>query len=46
VILATPLAATGLVVVNRLYVGEVLGDDQPTPTDHQDSSSPPKAAAD
>jgi predicted PurR-regulated permease PerM len=46
VILATPLAATGLVVVKELYVREVLGDDQPTPTEHYGSPSAPKAAAD
>jgi predicted PurR-regulated permease PerM len=46
VILATPLAATGLVVVKELYMREVLGDDQPTPTDREASPSAPEAAAD
>jgi predicted PurR-regulated permease PerM len=30
--LATPLAAAGMVAVNRLYVEEVLEDGQPHPT--------------
>lgn len=46
VILATPLAATALVVVNQLYVREVLGDDRPTPTDRDDPPSAHRAAAD
>jgi predicted PurR-regulated permease PerM len=46
VILATPLAATGLVVVKELYVREVLGDDQPTPTDRDAPPPAPEAAAD
>jgi predicted PurR-regulated permease PerM len=46
VVLATPLAATGLVVVNKLYVREVLGDDQPTPTDGDATPSASKSAAD
>ena len=46
VVLATPLAATGLVVVNKLYVREVLGDDRPTPTDGDATPSASKAAAD
>jgi predicted PurR-regulated permease PerM len=29
--LATPLAALTLVVINRLYVGALLGEDQPRP---------------
>ena len=46
VVLATPLAATGLVVVNKLYVREVLGDDQLTPTDGDATPPVPEAAAD
>jgi len=42
VMLATPLAATALVMVKELYVREVLGDDQPTPTD---GTPPPSEAA-
>ena len=46
VILATPLAATALVVVNRLYVEETLGDDRPAPTDSDAWPPASEAAAD
>jgi predicted PurR-regulated permease PerM len=44
VTLATPLAAAGMVAVNRLYVEEVLEDDEP----HESTASRtrPRAAAD
>jgi len=46
VILATPLAAAALVVVNRLYVEETLGDDRPAPTDSDAWPPASEAAAD
>jgi len=47
VTLATPLAAAGMVVVNRLYVEEVLEDDQPQrSTVSTASGSRPRVAAD
>lgn len=46
VVLATPLAATALVVVNQLYVEKALGDDRPTPSDGDARPPASEAAAD
>jgi len=45
VTLATPLAAAGMVVVNRLYVEEVLGEDAETRLDTSDPDAPSGEAA-